>query len=201
MKLFFAGPSPFARYVRVLVDELDMSDQVEMEAVMGTPLDAGSIPVSKAPLGKIPCLDRPDGPAIYDSRVIARYLDERAGGRLYPATPRLWECLTLEATAIGIMDSGVLMVYEGRCRPEEKQHSDWVEGQWAKITRALDAIQERWMSHLAGPLDPAQIALACALGYLDFRMPDRDWRKSRSGLADWEASFSERESMQSTKPE
>lgn len=131
--------------------------------------------------------------------MICRFLDARGSAGLYPDA-KLWEVLTLEATADGIMDAAVLMVYETRCRPEDMRSAEWVEGQWGKITRALDAVSERWMSHLAGPLDMSQIAVACALGYLDFRHPGRDWRGGRDALAAWSARFAERESMQATVP-
>ena len=92
------------------------------------------------------------------------------------------------------------MVYEPRLRPPERQSPDLVEAQWLKVARALDAIEARWMSHLAAPLDAAQIALACALGYLDFRLGPRDWRAGRPSLAAWEARFAARPSMQATRP-
>ena len=87
----------------------------------GTPVAPGTMPVTRNPLGKIPVLEREDGPALYDSRVICRYLDDLAGGGLYPEKPRLWETLTLEATGDGMMEAAVLMVYEERTRPEEKR--------------------------------------------------------------------------------
>lgn len=201
MKLYTAGPSPFARKARVSILELGLSDAVEEVSVMGTPLDSGSIKLSSNPLGKIPSLERSDGPAIYDSRIITRYLDDRAGGKLYPSAPRLWETLTLEATGDGIMDAAILMVYEYRCRPDELISTDWVEAQWTKIERSLDAVNERWMSHLNGPIDMAQIGMGVALEYLDFRQPNRDWRKKRPVLSDWQSEFAKRPSMQSTKPE
>ena len=185
--------------VRVMLHEADMTDRVELVEATGTPLAPGTMPLGQNPLGKIPALERADGPAIYDSRVICRYVDDLAGGRFYPTKARLWETLTLEATAHGIMDSAILMVYESRVRPPEKQFSEWVEAQWSKAARALDAVEARWMSHLAGPVDGAQIAMACALGYLDLRHADRDWRAGRPALAAWEARFAERPSMQATK--
>jgi glutathione S-transferase len=143
---------------------------------------------------------RDDGPALYDSRVICRYLDDRAKAGLYPAAPRLWDVLTLEATADGILEAAVLMAYESRVRPEEMRLPAWVEGQWAKIDRALDALEDRWLSHLKGPLDIGQIAVGAALGYLDFRHGGRDWRATRPGLAAWNAVFAERPSMVATRP-
>ena len=115
--------------------------------------------------------------------MITRFLDARAGGRLYPEPPRLWETLTLEATADGIAEAALLMVYEDRLRPEDARSAAWVEAQWGKVARALDAVEARWIAHLAGPLDCGQIALGCALGYLDFRHADRAWRGGAAGLA------------------
>lgn len=200
MQLYWAPASPFARKCRVCILETGQQDAVELVTALGSPLDSSNMPTSHNPLGKLPALARDDGPAIYDSRVITRYLDDRADGSLYPAA-RLWETLTLEATADGIMDAAVLMVYEGRCRAEENQSSDWVEAQWAKVTRALTAIEDRWISHLSGPLDMAQIAVGCALGYLDFRHADRDWRQHAPKLAAWEAGFAQRPAMAETVPD
>lgn len=199
MQLFYAAASPFVRKAVVTLHETGQFDDVELVDAAGTPLDASGMPTAHNPLGKIPALSRPDGPAIYDSRVICRYLDARANAGLYPDRS-MWETLTLEATADGIMDAAVLMVYEARCRPENLQSADWVDGQWDKISRALDTVSTRWMSHLAGPLDMGQIALACALGYLDFRHDDRAWRKGRDALDDWFATFARRDSMQATRP-
>jgi len=199
MQLFYASASPFVRKVMVTLHETEQLDDVELINATGTPLDATDMPTAHNPLGKIPALTRPDGPAIYDSRVICRYLDARAKAGLYPERS-LWDVLTLEATSDGIMEAAVLMVYEGRCRPENMQSTDWVDGQWDKISRALDAVTTRWMSHLAGPFDMGHIAIACALGYLDFRHDDRNWRKGRDALDDWFASFAERPSMQATRP-
>lgn len=199
MKLYTNPASPFCRKIEVLLHEVDKTDAVETTVVAGHPTDTGTMPIAVNPIGKIPTLERDDGPALYDSRVIARYLDTAFSAGLYPET-RIWDVLTLEATADGICDAAVLMVYEGRSRPEDKRHEPFVEGQWAKIVRALDALESRWMSLLNGPLNIGQIATACALGYLDFRHGARDWRAARPELANWYARFVERPSMQATKP-
>ncbi len=191
--------SPFVRKVRVVLEETGLTDTVEQILVTTTPTaPAGEVTAAHA-LKKIPALIRPEGCTLYDSRVITRYLDARAGGRLYPAS-HIWETLTLEATGDGIMEAAVLMVYEGRCRPEDKQDHGWVDAQWGKIENALDALTERWMSHLSGPIDAGVIAIGCALGYLDFRHPDREWRKDRDTLDDWFAVFAERAAMKATRP-
>lgn len=200
MKLYHSPTSPYVRKVLVLLAETGQQGAVELVPTAGTPVDPGTMPLAQNPLGKIPALERPEGPALYDSRVICRYLDDRAGGRIYPPAPRLWDALTLEATADGILDAAILMVYEWRVRPEDKRFDPWVEGQWAKVARALDTIEARWMSHLNGPLDIGQIAVGCALGYLDFRHAARDWRNGRPALAAWEKAFAARPSMAATVP-
>ncbi|MCV2867112.1 glutathione S-transferase [Defluviimonas sp. WL0002] len=200
MQLFCSPTTPFGRKVMVLLHETGQTADFEIFSVSGTPLDPGTMPLGDNPLGKIPALVTGDGPAIFDSRVICRYLDARAGGRLYPEAPRLWRTLTLEAMADGILEAALLMVYEARLRPEEKRFADWVEGQWGKIARALDALEARWTDHLAGPLDMGQVAAACALSYLDFRHGARNWREGRPNLAAWHERFAARDSMKATEP-
>ncbi len=201
LRLYTSPTTPFGRKAMVLILEAGLADQVEIAQATGSPLDSSKMPLSQNPLGKIPALERGDGPAVYDSRVICRYLDDRAGAGLYPPAPRLWETLTLEATADGMIEAAILMLYEGRLRPEEKRFEGWVEGQWAKIARALDTLEARWMSHLNGPLDMGQIAIGVALSYLDFRFDARGWRQGRPGLARWHDAFAARESMTATVPQ
>jgi glutathione S-transferase len=200
MQLVASPLSPFVRKVRVLLIEAGLTDQVEVVNVTTTPLETDAQAAAANPLGKIPALIREDGAALHDSRVISRYLDTQAGGGFYPPA-RLWEVLTLEATAEGMMDAAVLMAYETRFRPEDKQHAPWIEAQWAKIARALDVIEARWMSHLAGPLDMSHVAAGCALGYLDLRHDARGWRKGRPAIEAWYAEFSQRDSMARTAPD
>ena len=200
MRLYTSPTTPFGRKAMVLILETGLTDRVQISAVSGNPLDAGTLPVTRNPLGKIPALDRDDGTAIYDSRVICRYLDDLAQAGLYPAAPLLWETLTLEATADGILDAALSMIYEIRMRPENIRFPAWADAQWTKIARALDAIESGWMEHLAGRLDMAHIALGCALGYLDFRLDARNWRDGRPYLAAWSSNFAKRPSMQATLP-
>ena len=199
LQLLFSGASPYVRKVRVTLAETGQTDAVELVQVSTTPMKPDPRVLAANPSGRIPALVRPEGPAIYDSRVICRYLAERApdGPDLYPES-RLWEVLTLEATGDGILDSAVSIVYEKRLRPENLQSQDWMDAQWAKIARALDALNDRWMGHLAGPLNMGTIAVGCALGYLDLRHADREWRRDHDALDDWFAAFSQRQSMLDT---
>lgn len=199
MRLYHSPTTPFGRKVMVLILESGLIDKIEVVSVSGTPLQPGSLPVDRNPLGKIPALET-DAGVIFDSRVICRYLDQISGAGLYPNAPTLWQILTMEATADGILEAALSMVYEVRLRPDDKQFPDWIEAQWAKAARALDAFENQWAAQLNRPLDMAQIALGCALGYLDFRLDARNWRAGRPKLTAWEATFSKRQSMIATMP-
>lgn len=200
MQLYTNPASPFCRKVDIVLIETNQRGDVTEVPSIGHPTAPENMPTDINPLGKIPVLARDDGPALYDSRVICQFLDDRAKAGLYPET-RLWDVLTLEATGDGIADAAVLMVYEGRSRPEDMVYGPWVEGQWAKVHRGLDVLEDRWISLLNGPLNIGQISVAAALGYLDFRHADRDWRNGHDALANWFADFSQRPSMQETAPD
>jgi glutathione S-transferase len=181
--LLRAAPmSPFARKVRMAISRLGLWDRVEM--VKADPLDANDVLRRDNPLGKIPTLVTDDGKAVYDSRVVLEYLDHIAGGgRLIPATwPARVETLTLQAMADGVMDACILIVYEGRHRPEALHHPPWVDYQRGKVVRGLTAFAKQ-------PADPARfdvgtIGAACMLGYLDLRK-QVDWRPEFPTLVAW----------------
>ena len=197
MKLYTSPTTPFGRKIAVLLREADLLDEVSVEMVAGTPLDAGSLPVLQNPLGKIPVLVLADGTAIYDSRVISRFLDDHFDLGVYPKGAALWPMLAREAAMDGMIEAAVLMAYEIRLRPEEMRFAPWVEGQWAKVTRALDMFEA---APPMGAINMEHIALACALAYLDFRHDARGWRDGRPKLAAWQAVMAARPSMQETQP-
>ena len=199
MQLLMSPVSPYVRKVRICLRETGQLDAVEEVSVTASPLASDPAIIAANPTGRIPVLIRDDGPARYDSRVITRYLDARAKTNLYPEG-RLWEVLTLEATADGILDSAIILTYEGRFRTPEQQSAEWMDAHWGKISRAVTALNDRWLSHLSGPLDMGQIAVACALAYLDLRHDARNWRQGNDQLAAWAAKFAERPSMVATVP-
>ncbi len=200
MQLYTSPTTPFGRKAMLMLLETGLAGQTTLHEVAGSPTDPGNMPVDRNPLGKIPALVLEDGRTLYDSRVICRYLDARSGAGLYPQGEALWDVLTLEATADGIMEAALLIVYESRLRPEERRHAPWVEGQWAKVARALDAIETGWMPLLEGPLTAAHLALAAALGYLDFRHDARGWRAGHPQLAQWAETIAARPSLMATRP-
>ena len=200
MKLYHTAASPFVRKVMVLLHEAGAADRVTLIPAAVSPLKPDAMPIDSNPLAKIPALETDQGTVIYDSRVITRYLDDTLKAGFYPPAPRLWETLTLEAMADGMTEAAVLIRYEFHVRPEASRSHEWAEGQWHKIDRALIAVENRWMGHLSGSLDIGQIALSCALGYLDFRHPDRDWRSRHPALVAWYERVAGRPSMVATWP-
>lgn len=196
MKLYDNPASPFCRKVLVMVRELGVLDSIEIAQAVGTALNPSKMPTEQNPLGKIPTLVTDEGQPLFDSRVICRFLNDQNGGAMYPED-RHWSVLQHEALADGVMDAAILMVYEKRCRPEEIWSSDWIEGQWQKVTRALDHLEALPLSE---GFTADHIATACALGYLDFRHSDRDWRNGRPTLTAWFAEVSMRESLKETEP-
>jgi glutathione S-transferase len=199
MKLYHSPTSPYVRKVMLTLHATGQLDDVELIAGSGTPLEPNETTIRFNPLGKIPCLITDDGNAIYDSRVICRYLDHRAKSGLYPEGDALFAMLTAEALADGIIDAVLLTAYEWRLRPEEFRYQPWVDGQTAKVERAL-AVLEQTDLVLSGPRNAAKIAAACALGYVDMRLPDLNWRAHCPKLAAWYVKVSETPPMKATAP-
>ena len=190
MILRSSPPSPFGRKVKLALGILGLDNDVTIEKA--DPTDAGDSLRQQNPLGKIPALIIEDGTVIYDSPVILEYLDHRAGGgKIIPKdmNARL-KALTLQALCDGILDAGILLVYEGRWRPAEKHEPKWIDHQTGKVTRALEELEASPPALTAVP-DVGQITLACALGYGDLRFEGR-WRKDHPRLVAWLDAFSAR---------
>lgn len=202
MKLIWSPTSPFARKVRLAAIELGLSDRIELVSAEVRPgkYDAAySREIN--PLRKLPALVTDDGDALVDSLVICDYLDGLAGGgRLIPRdTKERARVLTAHAVASGMTDALVLLRYETFLRPEEMRWRVWCEDQWERAWSGLEWFEER--SGKIGPnIDIAQMALACTLGYFDFRFGDRPWRTSFPKLAAFAATFNDRPAMKATAP-
>lgn len=202
MTLLYAVPSPFARQVLILLHETGQLAKVNLNTVQVSPVNPSAEVVATNPSGKIPTLLSADGMALYDSRVILEYLDSQHSGT--PLLPRegkaRWDCLTKVALADALLDAALLVRYELALRPAELHWPLWLDNQREKIQRAL-AFFETFVPALNAPFDLAAIALASALGYLDFRFTQLAWRESCPRLAKWYAEISLRPSMQQTLPE
>jgi glutathione S-transferase len=180
MILRYSAASPYARKIRIAAELLGLASQIEV--VPANTADPGDPLRQQNPLGKIPTLILADGTSLYDSRVIADYLDHLGGGKLIPADPtRRFNVLRLQALGDGINDAALLIRYENASRPPELRHLATIDLQQGKIDRALDALEAAAPS---GPVDIGQIAVACALGYLDLRF-DGAWRAGRPKLVAW----------------
>ena len=199
MKLFMNPASPYSRKVRVLIRELDLGRLVEEISV--NPVASDELRHVN-PLGKIPALVLNDGSTLLDSPVICEYLNDLGGGKFFPGTSLWretsgrWRALTLQALGDGICDAAVGCVYEGR-RPPEQQSEAFIHKNMAAIARSLDALEH---TRFLDPPTIGEIAVGCALGYLDFRLPDLNWRDTHPNLGEWYERFAKYPSMQATLP-
>jgi glutathione S-transferase len=184
MTLRYSAASPYARKIRIAAELLGLGGSIEIVAASTT--DPSDTLRQQNPLGKIPTLILEDGSALYDSRVIADYLDHLGGGKLIPAEPaRRFEALRLQALGDGINDAALLIRYETATRRAELRDQEAIDLQQGKIDRALASLESAPPS---GPVTIGQIAVACALGYLDLRF-EGAWRAKYPKLVAWLAAF------------
>ncbi len=203
MKLIGANTSPYVRKVRIVMAEKKLDYEFVLEDVW-----AGDTTIAQSnPLGKVPCLVMEGGEALFDSRVIVEYLDTLSPvGKLIPAVGReRAEVKTWEALADGVLDAAILARLEanwaGRKKTERSQA--WIERQLGKVQASLKAMSQGLgdKPFCAGIyLSLADIAVGCALGYLDFRFPDIDWRTPYPNLAKLHDKLMGRPSFADSKP-
>lgn len=201
MKLIGSVTSPFVRKVRVVFAEKKLDYSFELENVWSPDTRIGA----SNPLGKVPCLVMEDGSAMYDSRVIAEYLDTLTPVcKLLPANSRdranvkVWEAL-----ADGVLDAAVLAYLERTQRPEELRHQPWVDRQMGKVRAGLAVMADNLGEQpfcMGIHYTLADVAVGCALGWLSFRFPDIDWRADHPNLARLFDKLSERQSFKDTVP-
>ncbi|GGE86653.1 glutathione S-transferase family protein [Stappia taiwanensis] len=182
-------PSPYGRKVKIAASVTGLIDRITI--VNADTTDPADSLRQQNPLGKIPALVLEDGSVLYDSRVIAEYLDHLdGGGRLIPKGEDRFAVLRMQALADGLLDAALLQVYETRFRPEEKRDDQWLAYQADKVARALAHLEATPPAPVAAGDIPhiGQIAVACALGYLDLRFAGT-WRADHPALVDWLAAF------------
>ena len=182
-----AAASPFARKVRIAAAVLELADRIEVvNADTGDPDESLR---AQNPLGKVPALVLENGETVFDSAVIVEYLDWMAGGgKIIPAEPKArFRSLTQQALADGVSDAAVLIRYETLWREPDKRSEKWIAHQGDKIARALSAFDAAPPEELS---DVGTIALASALGYLDFRF-EGAWRAKHPRLVAWLDVFSD----------
>ena len=204
MKLIGAVTSPYVRKVRIVMAEKKLDYQFVMEDVWA----ADSTISESNPLGKVPCLVMEGGEALFDSRVIVEYLDTLSPvGKLIPTVGReRAEVKTWEALADGVLDALILARLEATWagRPKEQRSQVWIDRQLAKTHTSLKAMSQGLgdKPFCAGIyLSLSDIAVGCALGYLDFRFPEIDWRTSHPNLAKLQEKLMQRQSFIDSKPD
>lgn len=203
MKLIGSLTSPFVRKVRIVMAEKKLDYKFELEDVWSptTTIQTAN------PLGKVPCLVMEGGEAIFDSRVIVEYVDTLSPvGKLIPLSGReRVEVRTWEALADGLLDAAVLARMENTwaARSEAQRCPAWVARQMDKITATLRAMSQGlgdrpWCAGTHYTL--ADIAVGCALGYLDLRFAQIDWRSEYPNLARLAAKLALRQGFIDTQP-
>lgn len=178
--------SPYGRKCKLAASILGLMDRITVEPA--NTMDPKDTLRKQNPLGKIPILITDDDLELFDSPVICEYLDGVAGGgRLYPAGDARWPALRLQALADGILDAGLLCVYEARYRPDEMHYQPWLDMQGEKISCALAWLEANTPVTGEKPTI-GDVTLACALGYLDFRF-EGTWRATHPNLVAWLDAF------------
>ena len=195
MKLYSNAASPFARKCRVIAHELGL----KLEEIRTLPMQEPEFRRVN-PLGKIPALVLDDGSVLIDSPVICEYLNHTGGGKFFPGmsiwrhNSGRWKALGLAALGDGIADAAVAWVIMGReaTVPEAAR-----QRQMQTVLAGLDALERVKFAK-----DPTigEISVACAIGYVEFRMPDLDWKATRPNLSAWYTKFCEYPSMKATVP-
>jgi glutathione S-transferase len=201
MKLIGTTTSPYVRKVRVVMAEKKLDYEFIIDDVWSKDSSVGQF----NPLGKVPCLVMEAGDAIYDSRVIVEYLDTLSPvGKLIPASGReRAEVKTWEALSDGLLDASILARLESHWagRQQQERSQAWIDRQLGKVEDSLKAISDLLGERpycLGNHLGLADIAVCCALGYLDFRFPQIEWRKQYENLTPFYEKISQRPSFVET---
>lgn len=202
MKLLFAPTSPFVRKVMVCAHLTGQAGNIQLLDSAAHPVRRDPRIAAHNPLAKVPTLILQDGQVLYDSRVICEYLaSQAAAASIFPASGAArWTALSRQALGDGLLDAALLARYELTARPPEFQWPTWREALLTKVMACLAAIEA-----IASGLNPDQptigeITIGCALGYLDFRFPELDWRASCGIAARWNEAFQKLPAMQATQP-
>jgi glutathione S-transferase len=202
MKLIGALTSPYVRKVRVVMAEKKLDFQFVLEDVWNNDAIRAS-----NPLGKVPCLVMEGGEAVFDSRVIVEYLDTLSpvGKLIPPAGRQRVEVRTWEALADGLLDAAILARLEANWpgRTAEQRSPAWIDRQMRAVHAATKAMSQGLgdKSFCAGAqFTLADVAVGCALGYLDFRFPQIDWRGAYPNLKRLQEKLAVRPSFIDTQP-
>jgi glutathione S-transferase len=195
MKLIGSKTSPYVRKVRVILAERSIAHEFVDDNVWSPETKVTAF----NPLTKVPALVLDDGETLYDSRVIAEYLDALSGGGFVPKDARERALVRRdEALGDGISDAGILARLE-RQRDPARQDPAWIARQLGKVDAGVKAVSRIVAARRGAPMTLGDIACACALLWVDFRMPELGWRKD-AALKAWIEPIEARPSFAATKP-
>ena len=196
LQLHWTPKSPFVRKVMICIHELGMDAEIGKIRSVAAMLKPNAALMQDNPLSKIPTLLLEDGSALFDSVVICEYLNDLAGGTLFPASGEAkWQALRWHALGDGFLDALILWRNERERAQPLKPLMDAFELKAAAVLAQLDreaAALEK------APFTIGSVTIACAVGYMDFRYQDYGWREKAPALARWFAGVSARPSMQAT---
>ena len=197
MKLRHNPASPYVRKVMVVAHELGLASRIELLDTAVSPVTTNATLAGENPLMKIPALVTDDGEVLFDSPVICEYLDNLAGGGLFPTGEARWTALRRQALGDGFLDMLVTLRNERERAHPSEVHMTSTTVRTAAVLRSLERETEALG---AAPFGIGHIAIGCALSYLDFRFAEDDWRKGHPGIARWHAAFAARPSVRATEP-
>lgn len=193
MRLHWSPRSPYVRKVMIAANEMGLANRLECVRTVVSPFKPVEDYYAENPLNKIPALVLDDGFIVYDSRVICEYLDTlHDGSKLFPASgfERLMALRNL-ALGDGLVDVAMVRLIE-RAKPEERRTPEIVAANERKTRETVDRLERDIAMLTDRPYDIGHLAIGTALGYLDFRFADDNWRDGHPKLSAWHATFLER---------
>lgn len=198
MKLYFSGNSPYARRPRIAIREAGLTGTVE-EVSLKSPEERVKLLGEMGPGAKVPALLTDNGVFLCESLIIAKFLDEMSGGKLYPKDPKERElAYQVEGVASLLMDSLFHRSHEKR-RDASEQSPAEIKKEGERAQRCYDELEALLPKYEDNVHMGAMTAVA-SLGYADWRHPDDNWRGGRDKLAAWFEKIMQRPAMDETKP-
>ena len=202
MQLLYAPTSPYVRKVMVCAHLTGQADRIKCLESAAHPIRRDARIARYNPLAKVPTLILEGGQSLFDSRTICEYLAASGGAtHLFPMEgEERWRALSLQSLGDGLLDAALLARYEMLARPPEFQWQEWRSAQLVKVAACMDAIEFEAPSMQCEAPTIGEVTIGCALGYIDFRFPQIEWRDTHLQAARWNDAFQAIPAMLATIP-
>lgn len=202
MQLLYAPTSPYVRKVMVCAHLTGQADRIKCLESAAHPIRRDARIARYNPLAKVPTLILEGGQSLFDSRTICEYLAASGGAtNLFPMEgEERWRALSLQSLGDGLLDAALLARYEMLARPPEFQWQEWRSAQLVKVAACMDAIEFEAPSMQCEAPTIGEVTIGCALGYIDFRFPQIEWRDTHLQAARWNDAFQAIPAMLATIP-